>query len=469
MGSAHQCHSYALSPVLTQRLANSFKMNDGTRELAASRMSLESRTRPNSHPALILPAWRRCSTFLALALIILLTTAELVAQSVGEPLPPWTPGMLDIHQISTGRGNAALLVFPDGTSMLVDAGDGNPEPPAGATPVPNASRTPGEWISRYARRMLSHDPNPAIDYGFITHFHGDHMGRLTPESPAHASGRYKLTGFTDVARWIPIRTMLDRAWPDYDYPRPLDNPMVDNYRAFLETRRSQPDLKVERFQPGRNDQIVLRHAPEKYPTFEIRNVAANGEIWTGVGTMTRQHFPPLSVTPPDDWPTENQSSMAFYLSYGSFDFYTGGDTPGQPAPGYPTWHDVETPIAKAVGPVDVAVAHHHGIGDGTTEFFVRTLRPRVWIIPSRAAGHPDRFVFNRMLSTRLYPGPRDIFSVTTQEGTRQVVVALTQLASDQGHVVIRVDAGGGRYRVIILDDSDEAGTVQAVHGPYEAR
>src|SRR5262245_37135503 len=33
-----------------------------------------------------------------------------------------TPGMLDIHQIQTGRGNAACLVFPDGTTMLIDAG-----------------------------------------------------------------------------------------------------------------------------------------------------------------------------------------------------------------------------------------------------------------------------------------------------------------------------------------------------------
>src|ERR1044072_2776377 len=62
------------------------------------------------------------------------------AQHPGQPLPPWTPGTLDIHQINTGRGNAALLIFPDGTSMLLDAGDGgnlrraahppNPTPPA---------------------------------------------------------------------------------------------------------------------------------------------------------------------------------------------------------------------------------------------------------------------------------------------------------------------------------------------------
>jgi len=46
----------------------------------------------------------------------------LAAQSTGEPLPQWTPGTLDIHQISTGRGNAALFILPDGTTLLVDAG-----------------------------------------------------------------------------------------------------------------------------------------------------------------------------------------------------------------------------------------------------------------------------------------------------------------------------------------------------------
>ena len=49
---------------------------------------------------------------------------------VGSPITPWQPGMLDIHQISTGRGNAGLYIFPDGTTLLVDAGElpgGNPK------------------------------------------------------------------------------------------------------------------------------------------------------------------------------------------------------------------------------------------------------------------------------------------------------------------------------------------------------
>ena len=114
--------------------------------------------------------------------------------------------------------------------------------------------------------------------------------------------------------------------------------------------------------------------------------------------------------------------------------------------------------------------NHHGIGDGTTESFVRGLRPRVWIIPARAAGHPDRWVLNRLYSTRLYPGPRDVFSLTLQEATRQIVgEPLAGLKSQRGHIVLRVAEHGKSYLVVILDDASEANTVKAVHGPYEAR
>ncbi|RYY23860.1 MAG: hypothetical protein EOP62_19000, partial [Sphingomonadales bacterium] len=40
---------------------------------------------------------------------------------VGQPLPGWRMGEIDIHQINTGRGEASFLILPDGTNLLVDA------------------------------------------------------------------------------------------------------------------------------------------------------------------------------------------------------------------------------------------------------------------------------------------------------------------------------------------------------------
>jgi hypothetical protein len=99
-------------------------------------------------------------------LAAVLAAPSVFAQTAGQPLPKWTPGTLDIHQINTGRGNAALLVLPDGTSLLLDAGDGGNPPPRGTAPRPDGSRPTGEWIARYVQAMgLS-----AIDYGYLTHF-----------------------------------------------------------------------------------------------------------------------------------------------------------------------------------------------------------------------------------------------------------------------------------------------------------
>src|SRR5438552_17039814 len=94
-------------------------------------------------------------TMRILASVFALLTVSAFAQQIGQPLTLWSPGTFDIHQINTGRGNAALLIFPDGTSMLLDAGDGGNPPPRGTPPKPDASRTPGEWIARYIRHMLA--------------------------------------------------------------------------------------------------------------------------------------------------------------------------------------------------------------------------------------------------------------------------------------------------------------------------
>jgi hypothetical protein len=278
-----------------------------------------------------------------------------------------------------------------------------------------------------------------------------------------------LAGLTEVGERIPFRKLLDRGWPDYRYPAPLASADMKNYRAFLTWQIAQNGLRVERFQPGRNDQITLVKSPKAYPNFEIRNIVANGEVWTGVTSETRQHFPPLETIPPAERPSENMCSAGFRLSYGKFDYYTGGDIPGIPDDGFPQWQDVETPVAQAVGPVDVAVLNHHGYIDSQNPFFIGALRPRAWVLFVWDSAHPTARVYSRLRSTRIYPGPRDIFANNMHEANKIVVVGLDKLASEHGHVVVRVAAGGSTYRIVILDDSAESDRVTAVHGPYESR
>lgn len=418
----------------------------------------------------------KCTTILKVSLAALcigLFPMDAIAQKVGEPLAAWQEGGMDIHHINTGMGNATFLILPDGTTLLVDAGALDPTDPRTTSPRntsarPNADRQPGEWIARYIKRVAK---SQVVDYAIVTHFHDDHMGIPTAVSKKSGKGNYLLAGITEVAEFVPVKKIIDRGWPDYTYPRPLEDSMMRNYRRFLAWQTRNNGLRVEAAVPGRNDQLVLLHNARKYQDlFEIRNVSANGEIWTGVGTVTRQHFPQLKDLRPDQYPSENMCSIATRISYGKFDYFTGGDTPGVLQPGVPLWHDVETPVAKAVGPVDVHILDHHGNRDSQNDFLLGALRPRVLVIPVWSSDHPGHDVLDRIYSQRIYQGDRDVFATGMLESNKLVIgEMLNRLKSDSGHIVVRVSEGGGSYQVLVLDDSDEQMKIKSIHGPYLSR
>jgi hypothetical protein len=384
--------------------------------------------------------------------------------AVGEALSAWTRGTLEIHQISTGRGNAALLILPDGTTLLFDAGaagDGLPE----TDPHPGPSRAPGEWIARY---ILRHLPSGVhrLDYAVLSHFHADHMGQVTKTSAAAQNGLYKLTGITQVGDAIPIATLIDRGWPDYSYPAKFTDETMANYRRFLDAKIVD-GMHVERFKAGVTTQLRLQHEAAQYPTFEIRNIIVNGELWTGAGDATRMLFPPIETVPAADRPNENMCSLGFRLAYGKFRYFTGGDLPGTPDPGFPDWHAPESAVAPVVGPVDVHVVNMHGSMGEESELFLATLRSTALIVPSWAPSHPAPDVLKRIVNSRLPPSPRYVFATELREAARIVIgQRATQLAGPPGHIVVRVEPGGDRYRVFTLDNRDERDLITAVKGPF---
>ena len=390
---------------------------------------------------------------------------------VGDLLPAWTSGTLDIHQIVTGRGNANFMMFPDGTTVLVDAGDqGETE---FASQRPDASRNPAQWIARYIRHMEQRaDPSaqPKLDFAVLTHFHADHMGRIDGKEPASKFGDYKLRGITEVAEEIPIARLIDRGWPDYAYLPPPQDAMFQNYRKFVDVRSRSGGLQMIGAKAGSSSQLVPVRRPAAAPSFEARIVAVNDGVWTGSGEASRTRFPALStISVAEDRPTENMCSVTLRLKYGPFDYFTGGDIPGYPVPGAPAWHDVETDIAKVIGPTDVHVVNHHGSIEEENLFWLATLKSRVMILPAWSATHPSPDVLKRMLSRRVYPDARDIFITVFRPETQAAIGArATQVASSHGHVVVRVEPGGARYWVLVLDDESETYRIRSVHGPYAA-
>ncbi|WP_157830451.1 hypothetical protein [Siphonobacter sp. SORGH_AS_0500] len=86
-------------------------------------------------------------------LIFWLLCAAAYGQNTDTTQVEWREGYLDIHHINTGRGNSTFFLFPDGTTLLWDAGDLNASAflkknaPLKVSPArPNHSKTPGNGL-----------------------------------------------------------------------------------------------------------------------------------------------------------------------------------------------------------------------------------------------------------------------------------------------------------------------------------
>lgn len=383
----------------------------------------------------------------------------------GERLSPWVEGQLDIHHISTGRGNSTLFICPDATVMLVDAGAIYTPLKYTISPKPDGHRRPGEYLARYIRRQMVVAGRNEIDVFLATHFHDDHVGAVSAVTPLHSSGQFHVTGISDVAATIPVTRILDRGFPSYNYPAPLQREDSRNYAAFARFA-SHAGIKVERFVAGSSRQLSLLRNPNRYPSFKIQNLSVNGDVWTGRTEESTSRFPAISTLSADNYPSENMCSLSIRLTYGGFRYYTGGDLECDTNYGSSPWRDIETSVAQVAGPVNVAVANHHGYVNAVGAAFVRHLQPQAFVVMGWDSAHPTIPTLDNMLSKRLYPGNRDVFGTALKEENCIATRRLAEIASGNGHVVVRVEPGGGAYRIVVLDNMSESNVVLSKHGPY---
>jgi hypothetical protein len=300
------------------------------------------------------------------------------------------------------------------------------------------------------------------------------MGTLLPSSPLSTTGAYRLTGITEVADLIPIKTLIDRAAPAYTTPVDLrschesaNEKALANYLQMVDYRR-QHGQAVVGLRAGALDQIQLAR-PKLFPDFHFRNVASSGVIWTGRGEETQQYIPVDAVK--DCHFDENPFSNVIKLTYGKFGYYSGGDIPGVPDYKQPWWRDMETPVAAVVGPVSAMSLDHHGNRDTVNGNILRALRPRVMVQQNWLSAQPGEEVVVRMASQEFYPGPRDVFATGMAPESRAAIGPIMDriYRSYSGHIVIRVAPGGSTYDVFILNDKDDSRKIVQRFGPYQSQ
>lgn len=388
--------------------------------------------------------------------------------SPGQALSPWRPGELIIHHISTGRGNAAYVVAPDATTLLLDAGEIAEATAARFVPLklaparPDDSLSAGAWIVRYIQAAAP-AAAAAIDYAVISHFHADHFGDVAASRERSADG-VALTGVTEVADRLPIGLLLDRAYPDYAgvAPRGPMDPTLANYARFVEARgaagRSTACLR-----PG-GAQIRLLHDPARYRGFTVDVLKVGADLRDRAGRIRDLHTDLQSAVLP-----ENALSIALTLTYGAFRYFAGGDNTGVvDLDGRIA--DVETPMAATVGPVDVMSLNHHGGRDANNAVFLGALSPQIVVQQSYMSDQPGQELVQRLAHMKRSGSLKDAFATSTMaESLAYLGPPLARtFASLNGHVVIRVTPGGDSFRVLVLDDHVPGLQVRAVHGPYRS-
>lgn len=391
----------------------------------------------------------------------------------GGMLPAWEEGYMDIHFINTGRGESVFHIFPDGTTMLMDTAGSllREHKHMPVDPKPSAGVTSGRVIAEYVGHFLPAVSAGRLDYVMITHFHSDHMGDYADSLPMHPSGRFRLTSLAEVCSSIPFDRMLFRI---VDPERPsavtLDGGGAarENLDAFIGWAAQEFGSTFDAFGAGGCDQVVLKHNPAGYPDFRLRNIASGGYVWTGEGEECRTAIPlkgeMLAAGGKKALPPENILSCVFMVSYGDFDYFSGGDIQYKNRSKFP-YFDIEEPVSRVIGKVEVMKASHHCTSLANSSELLGAARPDVVVANVWRDVQPNAATLGRIVKS----SPEcDIFLTNiAPKNVPNIGQYAGNINSMQGHVVVRVYPGGKRYMVYVLEDADMSYRVKGAYGPYD--
>lgn len=391
-----------------------------------------------------------------------------VGEEIGQPLSGWTEGNLDLHFIYTGAGENMFYIFPDGTTMILDAAD-RPSDQKDQIPfLPNESRLPSEWIARYIERVGP--SSKSIDYMMLSHFHSDHAGcaKLGAGTTQGRGDDYVLSGLANLGELFSIGKIFDRKYPDYTFSElEKKDDGFENFHKYTTWKLKNGETSMEKFEVGALDQLALVKNREKYPDFHIRNLCANGVVYNrkdgGVIDFYARY--------PKNKRSENAMSIALLFSYGPFRFYTGGDVCGTIRDDAGNDVLLEGAVGQAAGPVDLCKTNHHSCINAMHPEFVRQVRPRVYVTNVWDYWHLQDNTQSTMCDESLYPGERLVCPTWVAPKRMEEYKEKPwqkYLKPAAGHVVVRVFDGGKRYKVYHLTAEDESMTVKAVFGPFEA-
>jgi competence protein ComEC len=262
----------------------------------------------------------RFGLMVVVALAILWAVALLGATK--KPVPsattvPSRSSQLEIHLLDVKHGDVQLIRSPTGETLLIDAGRAE-----------FAQKT-----ADYLRQVLG---VVAVDYFLATHYHVDHIGAVPTLLRDHG---------------LVIRKAL------YDRGGERGELNESAYRAYLDAI-SDPTRGITRVRIRTGDSIDLG------PRLSVR-VLAVGDV----DTHTATGVPVVG---------ENDNSIVLWLTFGKFDYWTGGDLSGEASTRYA---DIESAVIPWLPrEADAFKANHHCVNYNNNPEFLAALKPTVSLV-----------------------------------------------------------------------------------------
>jgi competence protein ComEC len=261
--------------------------------------------------------------------------------TTGEPT-----GVLEIYWIDTEGGAATLLVTPDGSLVLVDAG------------------FPGDRdADRIAAIVQDELGADAIDLCIITHYHLDHVG-----------------GVPDLVARVPV----DAFWDHGDSVEAGGGQGLELWQDYLAVADGKRTVVV----PGEVHQLG---------GLELTIVSAAtdvlGEALPGAGADNPACDGAGQMNPATD---ENGNSVGFVARFGVFEMLDLGDL---------TWSyedELACPLQK-LGPIDLYQTTHHGLEISGAPQLVHALDPLVVVMNNGAHKGGAAQTFDRLAAIPSQP------------------------------------------------------------------